>query len=128
MDSVTPSNDRVKRFLRANKSGKDNEERVAPGTGLLDFTKTASWKTLDDVAADLAAILGSSKFVKPIENELDWTMIKIAIRKLTPEDLETKLNIAVKRATMSDEQLSLDPGYLLWKKYKEFWDARKAPA
>ncbi|OWZ01169.1 RxLR effector protein, partial [Phytophthora megakarya] len=66
-DSDIPSSDRTQRFLRTSKTIEkadegvqedvksevdDDEERVVPGTGLLDFTKTASLRTLDDVAAD----------------------------------------------------------------------------
>ncbi|OWY96127.1 hypothetical protein PHMEG_00033687 [Phytophthora megakarya] len=125
---VSLNNGHVKRLLRADKGVKDDEERVAPGTGLLDFTKTASLKTLDDVAADLAAIRGSSKFIKPLEAEVDSVLIKIAARKWTPDSLEEKLKIAAKRAAKSDEQLMRDPDYLLARKYREFWDARKAKA
>ncbi|OWZ04361.1 hypothetical protein PHMEG_00023749 [Phytophthora megakarya] len=85
---VSPNNGHVKRFLRANKGLKDDEERVAPGTGLLDFTKTASLKTLDDLAADLAVIRGSSKFIKPLQAEKDWVMLKVAVRKWKPERVD----------------------------------------
>ncbi|OWZ20101.1 RxLR effector protein [Phytophthora megakarya] len=125
---ASPKNGYVKRLLRASKVVENDEERVAPGTGLLDFTKTASLKTLDDVAADLAAIRGSSKFIKPLQAEVDSILIKVAARKWTPDSLEEKLNIAAKRAAMSDEQLMRDQDYLFAKLYRKFWDARRAQA
>ncbi|OWY93705.1 RxLR effector protein [Phytophthora megakarya] len=142
-DSDIPSSDRTQRFLRTSKTIEkadegvqedvksevdDDEERVVPGTGLLDFTKTVSFRTLDDVAADLGVMRGSRKFIKPLQSENDWAMIKVAARKWKPERVDEVLDIAAKRATMTGDQLLRDPDYLFSKQYREFWNARKASA
>ncbi|OWY95912.1 hypothetical protein PHMEG_00033953 [Phytophthora megakarya] len=125
-DSITPINVRVKRFLITNKAVNDGEERVPVGKGIINFTKTTSLETLEDVVAGLGAVRGSSKYATPLRAENDWAMIKVGARRRMPDRLDEVLGTAAKRATVTDDQLMNDPGYLFATHFREFWDACKA--